>query len=139
VLIGAYHARWGSGDPSEIAREVAMLDDVLAELPAQFEQVSDVLLFGDLNLVPNAVTRVSGLVSHTEGAGSTLSPRGDPTGHLYDQLLLGPRTRLAATARVLDLRAEAGGAATYLRALSDHLPIVAEVARNRPQAPQEMP
>jgi endonuclease/exonuclease/phosphatase family metal-dependent hydrolase len=139
VLVGAYHARWGSGDAADIAREISVLDDLLAELPDQFEPIPDVLLFGDLNLVPAAVARASGLVSHTEGAGSTLTAEGEPTEHLFDQLLLGPYTRLAPTARVLDVRAEAGGAARYLRALSDHLPIVAQLARNRPQAPQEMP
>lgn len=134
LKLGVYHARWGSGAPSEVALEIVRLPRVLTEAAADpaRPQADSVWLLGDLNLAPAAVTQHTGLPISTYGSGSTLGQGGEPTRHLYDQLLVMPGSALAASARVLDLRAAAGGGEHYKRALSDHLPIVAELA---PQAP----
>jgi hypothetical protein len=141
LMLGVYHARWGSGEPAEVAREVVQLPVVMRAAGASLALPTSgsVWLLGDLNLQPEEVAAHSGFKSHTVGGGSTLGPDGARTTHLYDQLLVAPGSALTATAHVLDLRDAAGGPEAYRRTLSDHLPIVVELPRARGQSAGPMP
>jgi hypothetical protein len=141
LVLGVYHARWGSGEPAEVARELVRLPDVVRAAGASLapSTPAGIWLLGDLNLQPHDVAAQTGLAARTEGGGSTLGPDGTPTTHLYDQLLVAPGSELTATAHVLDLRDAAGGPEAYRRTLSDHLPIVVELPRARGQAAAPMP
>jgi hypothetical protein len=136
LVLGVYHARWGTGEPADVAREVVRLPEVMRAAGAALAPPASagVWLLGDLNLQPGEVAAHAGLAAHTKGGGSTLGPGGAPTAHLYDQLLVAPGSALSATAHVLDLREAAGGPEAYRQTLSDHLPIVVELARPTPRA-----
>jgi hypothetical protein len=127
-VIGVYHARWGSGDAPEIAREVHELDAALRSFQSAWPREQEIFLLGDFNLTPEDLTQAVNFADYTTGQGSTLSPNGLVTDHLYDHLLLvneqANRT-LSGPATVLDVREEAGGPLAYVEHVSDHLPIAA--------------
>jgi endonuclease/exonuclease/phosphatase family metal-dependent hydrolase len=124
--LAVYHARWGSGEPQDIAREVAQLEHAVAALRSLRPGERDLLLLGDFNLAPAEVATVLSAAPRMRGTGSTLGADGEPTANLYDQLwVVDPAAtpELAGDAWVLDARG--GDAAGYRRAVSDHLPLVA--------------
>jgi len=125
-LLGAYHARYGSGSAEDIAQEVMHVDALLRRVSSLWPKEKDVLLLGDFNLDSEQLARWVVAQDATSGTGSTLNQNGERSLNLLDHLLL-PNPEhtheLIAPAEVLDLRTEAGSSRTYFLQLSDHLPI----------------
>jgi endonuclease/exonuclease/phosphatase family metal-dependent hydrolase len=125
-LLAVYHARWGSGDPEDVAAEVAHLDQALAAQQSALPGERDLLVLGDFNLSPTSVAELLFATPRVRGTGSTLGADGEPSTNLYDQLWVADAiaTReLAGDAWVLDARD--GDPAGYRQRVSDHLPLVA--------------
>lgn len=124
-LLGGYHADWD--DSVEIIEEeVRFLDQAVREARRAWPDEDDVLLFGDFNLSPDRLSRLTDLTLFTEGEGSTLNASGARTMNLYDQLLvasLADTPELVEPAEVLDVQGDLGGSSFYVQNVSDHLPL----------------
>jgi len=131
-LAGAYHATWVGGKTSAIRAEVAHVADVLAQMTAARPGERDVWMLGDYNLVPAELARALAVTDDTEaGGGSTLRSTGARTPNLYDHLVVSDvaaSPELRGKAHVLDVLDVASTPADFYRNVSDHLPIVVEVA-----------
>jgi hypothetical protein len=129
-LLGVYHARWGSGQASEIASEVRNLDEVFGALSERLPHEPELFMLGDFNLTPSQLSAVTRAHDRTRGQGSTLDAAGRVSARLYDHLLAygaAADAALSQDAEVLDVRSEANDPASFRERVSDHLPIVARL------------
>jgi hypothetical protein len=128
--LGVYHARWGDGEPAEIADEVRHIDAAFAAFARRLPQEPTLFMIGDFNLVPEQLAPLTRARDRTQGRGSTLDAAGEISTHLYDHLLAfgaAASAALPADAIVLDVRAEANDPESFRARVSDHLPIVVEL------------
>lgn len=131
LVFGVYHALWGQGDVTEIAAEVSQLDLAIAAMAGRFPDVAQLFVAGDFNLDSQTLAPLTRATDRTQGEGSTLDAEGNPSAHLYDHLLAASEAAeraLRGDARVLDVRDEAESPRAFRERVSDHLPIVAELA-----------
>lgn len=127
LTLGVYHARWGTGEADEIAKEVSHLDKVLAHQQSLLPRERHLLLVGDFNL---ELLQLQALVAAQPilfaDAGTTLNRQGERSPHQRDHMLAVNhelvRAHLGDT-EVLDLRDEAYGPDAYFARVSDHLPL----------------
>jgi endonuclease/exonuclease/phosphatase family metal-dependent hydrolase len=129
VLMGSYHAPWNDGDKSGASEEAFHLAQVVEEVEAG--SGAPALLFGDFNLQSSELATSTTLHDRTTGLGSTLSPDGSRTNHLYDHLLVRSEPtwpQISELAQPLDVRFWAGSPEDFLRQASDHLPLRATIA-----------
>lgn len=133
-VLGIYHARWNKGNRDAIAEEVSGVEGAMKAMASARPGEGDVWLVGDTNLVPSDLAKVFPRERRARGKGSTLNDKGEITSHLYDQLLVwdGQASKeLGAAAEVLDVRSLGGEAESFVREVSDHLPIRVLVATER--------
>lgn len=133
-VLGTYHARWNKGNRDLIAAEVAGVEGAMAAMAQASPGEGDVWLVGDLNLVPKDLAKVVTRERRARGKGSTLDENARITDHLYDQLVVWDGRasgELGASAEVLDVRALGGDVESFVREVSDHLPIRVRVATER--------
>ncbi len=131
-MLGAFHATF-QGAPA-IRAEAGHLGDVFQRMEHARPGEHDLWLLGDYNLTSTNLARAVTFADRTEGAGSTLNSRGNVTRNLYDHFLVQDvhaSTELHDNAQVLDVRSVASSPTVFYRNVSDHLPIVAEVAASR--------
>lgn len=134
-LLAAYRADWGDGDLTAVAAEVGGLDAVFAAMREAMPGEGDLFIAGDFNLGPDDVRPLVAAAPVVRGDGSTLDLRGERSELLADQILvLDPKAsrEMRGMGEVVDVRAAHGGARSFARTISDHLPVVLRLETRLP-------
>lgn len=132
-MLAVYHARWngeGTRDEKEAQRinEVSGVVDVFRAMSSIRPGEEDLIIAGDFNLTPVKLKKALNRWPAMSGPGSTLNSSGERTQNIYDYILVHDAiatSEMTGVPMIIDVRGVVADRQTFVRTVSDHLPVVA--------------